>query len=595
MGSTDFKLLFESCPGLYLVLDRELCIVAASNAYLQASMTRRDDILGRNIFEVFPDNPDDPQATGVSNLRMSLERVLATSEPDTMAVQKYDVRRPDTGLFEERFWSPFNTPVRSESGELLYIIHRVEDVTEFIKMRQAGSEQSRINDELRQRAGRMEAEIYRRAQEIQEANHRLLQTTATLERHVAAGASDLQQSAEALALESRERLKTQAALRQSEEQLRQAQKMEAVGRMAGGVAHDFNNMLSVVLSYASELVESGTLSESNLLAAQQIERAGARAADLTKRLLTFSRQQVTDLRPIDLNEVLAGTFKMLQRVCKENIALSMTQGHELGRIRADAGQIEQVLMNLVVNAQDAMPDGGQINVSTLNVNLDEAYTREHLGVLPGPYVLLSVSDTGVGMDKETQSRVFEPFFTTKPRGRGTGLGLSTVFGIVKQSGGSIWLYSEPGVGTTFKLYFPRIDAAPVAPVVTVASTAVGGTETILVVEDDMQIREVVCRVLQRSGYQVIEAKGPLECLELMTGHTSRIDLLLTDVVMPQLNGPELARKIQALHPEIKVLFISGYTDDAIVHHGVLAPGVQFLQKPLTPRALTTRVREVLDQ
>jgi two-component system cell cycle sensor histidine kinase/response regulator CckA len=378
-----------------------------------------------------------------------------------------------------------------------------------------------------------------------------------------------------------------------EEQLRQSQKMEAVGRLAGGVAHDFNNVLSVVLGYSEMLLGDMKPGEPLRDDVEEIRKAGKRAADLTRQLLMFSRQQVLEPRVLDLNDVLASMDKMLQRILGADLDLVSLPSKPLGRVRADPGSVEQVIMNLVVNARDAMPTGGQLTMETANVDLDEAYAHDHLGVTPGPHVMLAVTDTGSGMDKPTLARIFEPFFTTKGSGKGTGLGLSTVFGILQQSGGSVWVYSEPGKGTTFKVYFPRVDAAvePIRPMETL--TTVRGSETILLVEDDDQVRAVARAILARNGYHVIEARHAGEALLISEKYPATIHLLLSDVVMPQMSGPELAKRLAASRPEMRVLCMSGYTDDSIVRHGVLEAHLAYLQKPITPETLTTRVREVL--
>ena len=592
----DFRALFESAPGLYLVLTPGLTIVAVSDAYLKATMTRREDIVGRGLFDVFPDNPDDPAATGVATLRASLERVLCERRPDAMAVQKYDIRRPEAegGGFEERHWSPVNSPVFGPGGEIAYIIHRVEDVTEFVRLRQRGTEQQELARELRTRAGAMEAEIYRRAQEIQEANRQLRELHAELEARVEARTAALTRANEELQREIGERRRAEEALRRSEEQLRQSQKMEAVGRLAGGVAHDFNNLLTVILSYTDMLAEDLGPGHPVRARVEEIERAGMRAADLTRQLLAFSRQQVLAPQTLDLNEVLIGVSRMLARVVGEDIEMEMTLGPALGPVLADRGQIEQIIMNLIVNARDAMPAGGRLTVETADVELGETDSGGPLDVTPGPYVMLAVSDTGVGMSPEVRSRVFEPFFTTKERGKGTGLGLSTVFGIVKQSGGSIRLESEPGAGATFRIYLPRAEGRsevrPPAP-----TTASGrGTETILLVEDDEQVRQVAGDALRKAGYRILVADGPEAGVRLAREHPGTIHLLLTDIVMPGMNGRTVADQVLAMRAGIRVLFMSGYTDDVILHHGVFGSGMAYRQKPLTPLALTRKVRQVLD-
>ena len=602
-SAISFQTLFESVPGLYLVLRRDLTIAAANDAYLAATMTRRDAIVGRHIFEAFPDNPADPDATGVANLRASLERVLATGRPDAMAVQKYDVRRPQSqgGQFEERYWSPLNVPVPGADGAVHYILHSVQDVTEFMRLQAGQREHQAVTDQLRTRTGQMEAEIVRRGRQLQDANQQLRVLHEQLEARVtqrtaelAARTSELEESNRRLRHEVEERRQAEQALRDSEDQLRQAQKLEAVGRLAGGVAHDFNNLLSVILSYAELLLDEQETTPSTRQAMLEIQRAGNRAASLTRQLLAFSRQQVFDLRLIDLNDVLGGVAT-LARLLGEDIELKVVPSPAPCTVRADRTQLDQVILNLVINARDAMLNGGKLTIGTAPVELDEEYTRQHVGVIAGSYAVLSVSDTGIGMDKATQARAFEPFFTTKDKSRGTGLGLSTVFGIVKQSGGHIWLYSEPGVGTTFRIYFPRVesvaevarDAAPVP--------ASGGDETILLVEDETQVRQVAMAILQQLGYHVLEAETPEQALEHCARFRGRIDLLLTDVVMPRLSGRQVADRISILRPGVAVLYMSGYTDDAMLHHGVIESGAAFVQKPLTPTALARKVRDVIDR
>ncbi len=392
-----------------------------------------------------------------------------------------------------------------------------------------------------------------------------------------------------------ERRRAVANLARLEDEFRQAQKMEAIGRLAGGIAHDFNNILTVI-SGTAELVLMDTFKGDELMRqVEEIKRAASRAADLTRGLLSFSRRQTIEPRVLDLNEVLQGTAKMLRRVIGEDINLTMITGSDLGKVKADPGQIEQVLMNLAVNARDAMPGGGRLTIETGNVWLDEAYAGRHLDAAPGPYVHLSVTDTGTGMTKEVKERIFEPFFTTKEAGQGTGLGLSLVYGIVKQSGGKIWVYSEPGSGATFKIYLPRLDEQEQGFKEEVVPDLPPGTETVLVVEDEEQVRGLAARFLRDQGYRVLTASGGQEAL-VIAGKTARpIHLILTDVVMPGLSGPDLARRLTALHPGAKVLYMSGYTDDTIVRHGVLGAGIRFLEKPFTKGRLLSKVREALDE
>jgi len=380
-----------------------------------------------------------------------------------------------------------------------------------------------------------------------------------------------------------------------EERLRQSQKMESVGRLAGGIAHDFNNLLTVITGY-SELMLSQLEERSPLVKeVEEIKRAGERASSLTQQLLAFSRRQVLQPRVIDLNEVVSRVEKMLRRLIGEDVELRTVPGAGLWSVKADPGQIEQVLVNLVVNARDAMPGGGVLTIETGNVFLDEEYSLGHLPARSGHYVMLAVSDTGVGMDERTKSQVFEPFFTTKESGKGTGLGLSTVYGIVKQSGGYIWVYSEPGKGSTFKVYIPRTEEREDDPRKAVPPVEdLRGEKTVLIVEDEESILKLSSAVLGGYGYSVLAAPGGEDGLRIAGKHEGEISLLLTDVVMPGMGGRELYERILQQRPKIKVLYMSGYTDKAIVRRGVLDPGTSFLQKPFSPISLARKVKEVLE-
>lgn len=841
---TDFQLLFESAPGQYLVLTVDLAIAAVSDSYLRATMTQRENILGRNIFDVFPDNPEDVNATGVSNLRDSLERVVRNRVSDAMAVQKYDIQRPISqgGGFEERYWSPVNTPVLGPEGEIAYIIHRVDDVTEFVRLTQQRIEQHTIAQTLFTRGEQMEAEIVLRGQELQEANRRLRETNEALtdlhiclESRVQQRTAELAQANDSLQMEIAERRKNEVLLnsilnhtfdaiitisdrgivetfngaaerifgyshsevmgknvkmlmsdpyhsehdgyivnylrtgrakiigngrevvgrrkdgsqfpieltvtefrlaggeqphfigvirditrrkqaeehqarlvevleatpdfvglanadlhplfvnqagrtmiglapeadvtrthirdyvpewsarlieqegipsaishgtwagetallaedgreipvsqvivahktaegevrflstimrdlserRKLEERLHQSQKLEAFGQLAGGVAHDFNNLLTVIIGYCEYLSDDADLSGQNQEMVQEIRKAGDRATTLTRQLLAFSRRQVLQPKVLNLNEIIAETSKMLERLIGEDIEMTTLLCSTLWPVKVDAGQAQQVLMNLAVNARDAMPEGGKLTIETSNVELEETYCDSNPDVKPGDYVAISVSDTGCGMDEKTKARIFEPFFTTKAPGKGTGLGLATVFGVVKQSGGHVTVYSEPDNGTVFRIYLPKVaDAADAPSSLKLKAGPVRGTETVLVVEDADLLRDLACRILRSHGYQVLQARNGCEALTICEQQNGRIHLVLTDLVMPEMSGRQLAEHLRNSRPDIKVLLMSGYTDDSVVRRGILEADTDFIQKPFSPPALCSKVREILDK
>jgi signal transduction histidine kinase len=553
----DFKTLFEGAPGLYLVLTPDLRIVAVSDAYLQATMTERSAILGRALFAVFPDNPGDPAADGVRNLKASLQRVLQSRRADAMAVQKYDIRKPESegGGFEERHWSPRNSPVLGADGRLAYIIHRVEDVTEFIRLKQQGVEHEKLNEELRDRTRQMEQEVFLRAHEVREANQRL----------------------------------------DDEQRLRQVQKMEAVGHLTGGIAHDFNNILTVIMGMAEILNESLSDNPALISPVRMIADAAARGAEVTRQLLAFSRQQPLQPRETGINALIEDTAKLLRPSLGEQVEIQLAL--EEGNLSAlvDPSHLTTALLNLAFNARDAMPDGGKLTLETGDVHLDEAYAVANADVVPGPYVMVAISDTGGGIPEAIRDKVFEPFFTTKETGKGTGLGLSMVYGFVKQSNGHIKIYSEEGHGTSIKLYLPRASGEASAIEPPSRDEATGGGETVLVVEDDPLVREYVSAQLAQLGYRtILAANGPDALAQINKGVD--FDLLFTDVIMPGgMNGRQLADVVRALRPKTRVLFSSGYTEDAIFHHGRLDPGVLLLPKPYRRPDLARMIRQALAQ
>ena len=385
--------------------------------------------------------------------------------------------------------------------------------------------------------------------------------------------------------------------KRAEQELRQSQKMEAIGRLAGGVAHDFNNILTAILGYGDLLYDALDADPTLQKDAEEIRKAANRAASLTRQLLAFSRKEATLSEVVNVNELVSGMEKMLRRLIGADIEVAAVLDPALGAVKADPGQLEQVLLNLAVNARDAMPRGGRLTIETSNVHVDDSYSVSHSGLIrPGAYVLLSVSDTGVGMDEATRLRIFEPFFTTKEQGKGTGLGLAMVYGTVKQSGGFIWVYSEPNRGTTLKVYLPITEETQGrAGVSAPPETAVRGEETILLVEDEDPVRALARRVLEAAGYRVLEARQGAEALDITQSFAGPIHLLLTDTVMPGMGGPELAGLLAGSHPETRALFMSGYADDAVLRHGILAGDAPFLQKPFTAGVLTRKVREVLDR
>ena len=608
--SIDFRHLFEVGQSLQLILTPTFEIIAASDAHLRATKTERSQVIGRNVFDVFPDNPDDPGATGARMLRESLETVLRTRQPHTMAVQKYDIRRPESegGGFEERYWTPVNSPIINAKGELIYILNRVEDVTEFVRLKQAGE---KANLALLTRSEQMEAEVFQRAQELAQANRQLSAANRALEKLYEQIAMLMTQADDELRGESSEPAAPAtspsaigidemlnrvseliAGHKRLEEELRQSQKMEAVGLMAGGIAHDFNNVLNVIIGYSKLLLKKLPEGDKAHRQVAEICKAGERAAGLTQQLLAFSRKQVLHPRIVNFADTLREMDDLVRRVIGEDIEVATKIHDDVARVKIDPSQVQQVILNLVVNARDAMPRGGKLTLELSNASLDASYARVHK-ISPGSYVMLAVSDNGTGMTAEVRQRAFEPFFTTKEVGSGTGLGLATVYGIVRQSGGHVWLYSEEGIGTTFKMFFPSVDGWEQESPGAAHEVAPRGTATILVVEDDPAVRLLVEDILESAGYRMLIAEDGPSALQVAQRHTGEIDLLLTDVVLPKMGGRDVAANLSRLRPGIKVLFMSGYTGHSATQHGTLDSDVNFIPKPFSPDALCEKVRAVL--
>lgn len=508
-----------------------------------------------------------PEMDGIALLKKSLE-----IDPNLVAVIMTGAGTIDTAV------------EAMKTGALDYIL-KPFDLTFILPVLSRALTVRRLrteNVELRQHVNERTVQLEATAKELSELN-------AQLEQRVSERTEDLERTNALLQKEMQEREK-------AEKELRQAQRLDAIGRLAGGVSHDFNNLLGVILG-TSEILLDRPHDPAFTHGLEMIKDSARRGATLTRQLLAFGRRQVLEPRVLNLNMVLTDVEKLLRRVIGEDIELEFETDAALGSVEVDPGQVEQVIVNLAINARDAMPGGGKLVIATANVELDEAYADRRVVVRPGSYVQLIVSDTGCGMDEQTQSRIFEPFFTTKEQGKGTGLGLATVYGIVKQSGGYVWVYSEPGHGTTFKIYLPLVSAVADTRVrVQASEDPPRGSETILVVEDDSSLREVTCQFLQGSGYTVIQAGAPEEALRVVEQYKGPIDFLLTDVIMPKMNGRDLAAQLSQTRPRIKVLYVSGYTDGVVRDgvHGVLEPGLAFLQKPYTRYALTSKIREVLD-
>ena len=654
----DFQALFEAAPNLYLVLTPDLTVVAASDAYCRATKIQRDQILGHRLPDVFPDNPDVPAAAAFDNMRASVTRVLQFRRSDAMPLQKFDVPRPESegGGFETRYWSPFNTPVLNAAGEVAWIIHRAEDVTELVQLRARGKidlGQQALIDELQETSTFLDAVIenlpgmlfvksypdcrfvlfnrageqllgYSRADFMgksdydffpkEEANHFVARDRAVFE----SGAPQLTEEERITTRYKGLRLlqttkvpvkdkdgKPQYLLgfsediterRAMEQQLRQAVKMEAVGQLTGGIAHDFNNLLGVVIGNLDIAAEHAASDPFLREIIQEALGGALRGAELTRRLLAFSRNQPLLPAIVDLNQGLPQIASMLRRTLGEQIVVELHPGSDLWPVRVDSAQLDEAILNLAINARDAMPKGGILSIETNNARLDDEYATRHAELAAGDYVQLSVSDNGGGMTAEVLERCFEPFFTTKGIEKGTGLGLSMVYGFVKQSGGHIKIYSEVGHGTSVKIYLPRAGegaASRARSVVTEAPAA--GREVILMVEDNKDLRTVTIKQLADLGYRTLEADTAKTALEMLAAHPE-IDLLFTDIIMPGgMTGTELAREARRLYPRLRILLTSGYTARAMANGFHDIEGLELLNKPFRKHDLARKLRTVLDR
>jgi PAS domain S-box-containing protein len=671
-GSPDFSPVFDATPGNYLLLDPHLTIAGVNQCYLTATMTKREEIVGRSLFEIFPDNPDDPSADGVRNLRASLQRVLTEKRPDRMPVQHYDIRRPESegGGFEERYWSPLNTPVLDERGEIRYIIHWVEDVTEFVRLKRQVAEQHVWKEEVQTRAAKIEAEVYLRGEAV-EAHRQLFETArhyqfladlvpqliwitdsagspeyfnqrwldfthcdrASLLRdgwqpmiHAEDQAKTLELWTESMRTGA-DRFQIQHRLRchdgsyrwmlttalpyrdggrrvlkwfgsatdihdkvMADERLQHAQRLQAAGQLAGGVAHEVNNMMTIVLGCGDFALKALGTDHPQSGEVHEMMKAATRASDVTRQLLAYSRQQVFRMSVLDLNEVVHELMPALTRLVGSDRQLAVRHVSAEVWARADRGQVEQVLINLVANARDATGTDGLISIETDSVVFDQEQLRERHedDLSPGRFARLVVRDNGAGMSPVVAARVFEPFFTTKPVGQGTGLGLSMVYGIVKQSGGFAEVTSREGDGAVVEVYLPAVSVEPSAePVLSARGRGTG--EHILVVEDDPQVRAIARRTLQEAGYAVYEAITGLAASNFIASHPDVINLVVSDVVMPGVNGRELADQLRVTNPGLPILFMSGYPGTEIERRGLQVDRTTFIQKPFTPDALVAAV------
>jgi two-component system, cell cycle sensor histidine kinase and response regulator CckA len=626
-SSRDSKVqaLLDAITETAILMDRDGVVLAANQVAAQRLGRTREGLVGQSLFDLF-------DAEVARSRRSAVEEVLRTRAP-----LRVEDRR--AGRIYDTNWYP----VLGEGGMVKHLAVFAADITE----RRLAEEALRASEErYRGLVEQMPAGVYevdiknRKFLAVNQAAEEL--TGYTKEEFLALDPLDLVTEPSRDLLQERQRrilageplpakiecvirrkdgterwmlvdarvfhrdqesvkarvvLSDLTELKRLDAHFRQAQRMEAIGTLAGGVAHDFRNVLTVIVGYAELLLKERELAGQVREGLEQIRSAAQRAEGFTSQLLAFSRKQVRRLEVLDVNELIQIMEKMLLRLIREDIELEMALPPGLGAIRADSGQIQQIIMNLVVNARDAMPHGGRLTIETANVELDLKFEEIHgVEIDPGPYLMISVSDTGVGMDRETQARIFEPFFTTKEPGKGTGLGLSTVYGIVKQNNGFVWVYSEPGKGSTFKVYLPRTEEAPESIVVQPqVEHRVQGTETILLAEDEDSVRRLVSRMLGHFGYRVLEASNPGMALELCATHHGPIDLLLTDVIMPGGGGRELAEAVARLRPGTRVLYMSGHTGEVIAHHGILPPEINFIEKPFDPGDLARKIRKMLGE
>jgi two-component system, cell cycle sensor histidine kinase and response regulator CckA len=542
--------IIENIPAMVFVKDAETLRFERFNRAGEDLLGMpREKLLGKNDFDFFPE--DQARFFQEKDHEVLKSRRL-------LDIPEEPIQTPQG----QRWLHTKKIPILGPDGEPRYLLGISEDITD----------RKNADEALREAHRQLEQRVTERTAEFTQVNDDLRKQIA-------------------------ERERAEEALRRSEEELRQSQKMEAIGRLAGGIAHDFNNLLSIILSYSAMMMDSLSPADPLRADAEQIAIAGQRARDLTRQLLAFSRRQLMRPEVLDLAEIVRGLEPMLRRVLGEDIELTISLGQPTSMIKADPGQLQQIIMNLVVNARDAMPEGGKLWIETADFELGEGNMRGHASATPGPHVVLTVSDTGVGLDEETRARIFEPFFTTKPKGKGTGLGLSTVLGIVQQSGGHVIVESTPGHGAAFRMFLPRTSEARTAPLPVREprpAMRTRGSETILLVEDEGQLRVLARDILRGAGYQVFDAPNAAEAIKSSLRHAGPIHLLVTDVVMPHLGGRELARRLGAERPRMRVLYMSGYTDDAIVQHGIVDPSIAFLPKPITPDTLLGKVRETLD-